>query len=304
MLESPAVLPRIAVVLWSALASLVGDGAPAMQQRMRVVTPAEVPIDTPVVAEPEQAQEVWLPETRDCHRRGRRRFCDGPRRMRAPTGAALDRTERLGLGTRQAYWSILGGAADPALLEETPPLEAESLLWPVPRGFMGRGFGYTRTGRLADRIHRGVDIPAAEGAEVRATNAGLVVYADNQMRGYGNLVVLLHRNDTRTVYAHLSEGRVAAGEHVARGQVLGLVGETGLARAPHLHFEYRRRAVPRNPARRFVERPTGEESDALQREAAARRREGEARLAEARERAARRAERRARRAGMNRTAEP
>lgn len=230
---------------------------------------------------------VWLSETRDCHRRGRRRFCDGPRRMPAPTGEALARVERLGIGTREGVGAILGRAADEGLLAEVPPLVDESLVWPVPRGFMGRGFGYTREGRLAARLHRGVDIPAAEGEEVRATNAGLVLYADNKLRGYGNLVVLLHANDTRTFYAHLSEGLVAAGERVRRGQVIGRVGQTGLAGGPHLHFEWRRGAVSRNPSRRFVERPTRELSDALQREQSIRRHDGEARLAEARARAER-----------------
>ena len=238
----------------------------------------------------------WLPEARRCHRRGRY-FCDGPRLVPTPHGEAAERATRLHLGTRRTYDVVLSGPADPALLAEAGTPE-DDLLWPVPEGVEGRGFGYVRNGRLRERIHRGVDIPAAVGALVRSTNEGIVIYADNEVRGYGNLIVILHGDDTRTLYAHLERAYVFAGQSVTRGEVIGAVGRTGLTRAPHLHFEWRRRAVPRNPSRRFVDRPDGETERRLYRDQLRRREEGRARLAERREarerRQARRAEREAR----------
>ena len=234
----------------------------------------------------------WLPEVQRCHRRGRH-FCDGPRRVPAPHGVAAERARRLGLGTRRTYDRVLSGAASPELLAEAGTPE-DDLLWPVPEGVEGRGFGYVRGGRLRERLHRGVDIPAGVGALVRSTNEGLVIYADNEVRGYGNLIVVLHGDDTRTLYAHLERAYVFAGQSVRRGEVIGAVGRTGLTRAPHLHFEWRRRAVPRNPSRRFVGRPDGETERRLYRDQLQRRREGQARLAEQRERRERRQARRAR----------
>ncbi|MEM7604861.1 MAG: M23 family metallopeptidase [Myxococcota bacterium] len=235
------------------------------------------------------AIDVWTEPLRRCRHRPRY-HCDGPRRVPVAGPAARSRAERLDLGSRAAYGRILRGPADPALLTEAALAgEAEpNLLWPVPRGTFGRGFGYTRRGGLRETLHRGVDMPAEVGAEVRAVNPGLVVYADNGIRGYGNLVVILHSDDTRTYYAHLERAVVAAGDLVQRGQPIAAIGRTGLTRAPPLHFEYRRRAVPRDPRRRFVERPRGEEERALLNEQRDRRRAGEARLAELRARAERR----------------
>ncbi|MCB9618996.1 MAG: M23 family metallopeptidase [Sandaracinus sp.] len=212
----------------------------------------------------------WMDEARRCGRRGRRRFCDGPRRVPRPHGEAEARAARLELGTLEAFGRLRAGGASAEMLADIPDAE-EKLLWPVPRGFLGRGFGYVRRPELAHRQHRGVDIPAPRGAEVRAANAGLVVYADNGVEGYGNFVVLLHADDTRTAYAHLREARVFAGQIVERGHILGEVGTTGLSYAPHLHFEWWRRAVPRNPTRHFAERPSPQEERRLQIEAQRRR---------------------------------
>ena len=89
----------------------------------------------------------------------------------------------------------------------------------------------------------------------RAANDGLVVYSDNGMRGYGNVVVLIHRDASTTLYAHCRATYVAAGELVRRGQIIAAVGATGLAHGPHLHFEWRVAGQTRDPLRRFVGRP-------------------------------------------------
>lgn len=240
---------------------------------------------------PSHPEEVaaWMPEARRCSRRSTGgRFCDGPRRIPAPHGEAAELAERLGLGTQRFVDHFLGHRAPEEVLRAVPGEARRDLLWPVPEGFMGRGFGYVRRARLRHRLHKGVDIPAARGSFVRAANDGLVVYADNGVRGYGNLVVVLHPDDTRTHYAHLRAAVVFAGQAVRRGQPLGQVGRTGMTRAPHLHFEWRRGAIARNPRRRFVGRPSFEEERQLQLAAQRRREASTRRLLEARARAERR----------------
>ncbi|MAQ17263.1 MAG: hypothetical protein CMN30_21015 [Sandaracinus sp.] len=280
-------LPLLLATAW---ALFWPSGSPVGETAFRGVAAASVP----VAPEPEEEAETtepngfpaiaaWQRPLRRCGRRGRRRFCDGPRQVPEPHGDAAERARRLGLEGKDGWNRVMGGAAPADVLAEVPGDPSDDLLWPVPDGFMGRGFGHNRRRQLRHRLHRGVDIPAPVGSLVRAAQGGLVIHADNSVSGYGNLVVVLHPGDRRTVYAHLKRSAVFAGQVVERGQVLGEVGRTGLTYAPHLHFEYRVRARARNPRRRFVERPSFDEEKAMMADAARRRREGRARLAELRE---------------------
>lgn len=88
------------------------------------------------------------------------------------------------------------------------------------------------------RFHSGVDIPARAGASVLAVRAGRVVFA-GRVGGYGNLVVLDHGSGVRSHYGHLERALVTAGERVGTGSLIGLVGSTGRATGPHLHYEVR-----------------------------------------------------------------
>lgn len=88
------------------------------------------------------------------------------------------------------------------------------------------------------RMHSGVDLAAPTGTPVSASGAGVVTYA-GWSGGYGLLVTVDHGNGMQTRFAHLSRLKVSAGQKVARGQVLGLVGSTGRSTAPHLHYEMR-----------------------------------------------------------------
>lgn len=90
----------------------------------------------------------------------------------------------------------------------------------------------------ASAFHSGVDLRAAEGDPVTSTAAGRVVFAGED-GGYGNSVVVEHANGMTTRYAHLSETVVGVGDAVEYGQLLGLVGQTGRATGPHLHYEVR-----------------------------------------------------------------
>ena len=106
--------------------------------------------------------------------------------------------------------------------------------WPL-QGPVTSDFGVRFRGLLPE-IHRGVDISVPTGTEVRAMSPGRVRFAGT-MSGFGNVVWLDHGGSVLTVYAHLSEIRVRAGDGVAGRQVVGLSGMTGSATGPHLHFE-------------------------------------------------------------------
>jgi murein DD-endopeptidase MepM/ murein hydrolase activator NlpD len=100
------------------------------------------------------------------------------------------------------------------------------------------------TGSLS--FHPGIDLEAPAGAEVHAAASGAVVIAGD-CGGYGTCVVVAHDHALATVYAHLRETLVTVGQPVADGQVVGLVGSTGMSTGPHLHFEVRFHGVPIDP---------------------------------------------------------
>lgn len=111
-------------------------------------------------------------------------------------------------------------------------LQAEDApAWPVD-GRLTSEFGH-RNGRL----HRGIDVAAPVGTPIRAVQDGLVTFAGVR-GGYGNTVEIDHGDGGATLSAHQSELLVEQGDHVGRGQIIGLVGSTGSSTGPHLHFEY------------------------------------------------------------------
>jgi len=88
-------------------------------------------------------------------------------------------------------------------------------------------------------MHSGLDLMAPEGTQILAARPGRVLYTGDGFRGYGNMVILDHGDGFVTVYAHAKKLLVHAEDQVAAGQVIALVGQTGNATAPHLHFEIR-----------------------------------------------------------------
>ena len=130
--------------------------------------------------------------------------------------------------------------------------DSRRLEFPVPDGHMGRGFGRTRRGSLRNRRHNGVDIGAPEGNPIVAARDGLVMYSNNEITGYGNVVILLHHEGYSTFYAHCSATHVFPGQFVRRGQQIASIGDTGFAWAPHLHFEWRQRGWVRDPEPHFI----------------------------------------------------
>ena len=87
-----------------------------------------------------------------------------------------------------------------------------------------------------DYRHKGMDIAAKQGAPVKAAAAGVVTLADDSFQLHGKTVIIDHGQGTSTLYLHLSQIEVSAGEAVARGRVIGRVGATGIATGPHLHY--------------------------------------------------------------------
>jgi murein DD-endopeptidase MepM/ murein hydrolase activator NlpD len=136
--------------------------------------------------------------------------------------------------------------SEPALITTSPRRASAfaELHWPVTQPRLSSAFG-TREGRP----HEGIDLAAPMGTPIRAALAGQVLYAGNQVRGYGNMVVVQHPGDLVTVYAHASVLLVRTGQRVQEGQEVARVGQSGRATGPHLHFEVRRGQVPQDPLR-------------------------------------------------------
>jgi murein DD-endopeptidase MepM/ murein hydrolase activator NlpD len=100
------------------------------------------------------------------------------------------------------------------------------------------------------RHHSGVDLAVPPNSHVRSVAGGTVIYADTH-GGFGKLVTVLHADGYSSLYAHLDEIRVNAGQKIEAGQVIGRVGDTGRASGPHLHFEWRQEGNPINPLEVF-----------------------------------------------------
>ena len=135
----------------------------------------------------------------------------------------------------------LAGASTYAALRKPPATCPLPLAWPLDAP-IGDPFG-----PRGDRFHAGMDLLAARGTAVHAAAPGRVVLAGYAAGGWGNLVVIAHMNGVRTMYAHLSKVSVRRGQSVATGARLGLVGATGDASGPHLHFEVRVRGAAVDP---------------------------------------------------------
>lgn len=98
------------------------------------------------------------------------------------------------------------------------------------------------------RQHKGVDFGAATGTAIKATSDGRVDFVGTKT-GYGNTVILSHRNGISTLYAHMSRfpRKLKVGNHVSQGDLIGFVGSTGWATGPHLHYEFRKEGAPVDP---------------------------------------------------------
>ena len=114
--------------------------------------------------------------------------------------------------------------------------------WPA-RGRVINNFGAKVNGSAND----GIDLAVPEGTQVRAADDGVVAYAGNELKGYGNLVLVRHSNGFVTAYANASELLVRRNDQVHKGQVILKSGQTGNAVTPQLHFEIRKNSAPVDP---------------------------------------------------------
>jgi murein DD-endopeptidase MepM/ murein hydrolase activator NlpD len=122
----------------------------------------------------------------------------------------------------------------------------DKFMWPVA-GYLKSSFGMRYHPILGyKRMHSGIDIIAPSGTLVKAADGGEIIQAGYD-GGYGNSIMVYHGGGFATWYAHLSRILVSAGQTVERGQVIGLVGSTGMSTGPHLHFEVRINGAAQNP---------------------------------------------------------
>ena len=93
----------------------------------------------------------------------------------------------------------------------------------------------------------GIEISAPRGRKIVSSQEGVVIYSDENMRGYGKVIMIEHKNGYITVYAHNLVNLVKEGEEVKKGEIIGQVGSTGRPSKPCLHFEIRKRGKACNP---------------------------------------------------------
>ena len=148
-------------------------------------------------------------------------------------------------------------APPPSAAPKAPPqvAQAEPKEEPQATDKVGSGahpeFRWPARGRVIQNFtsggNDGINIALPEGTQVKAAEAGVVAYAGNGLKGYGNLVLIKHPNGFVSAYAHNGEISVKAGDQVTRGQTIAKSGQTGDVPTPQLHFELRKGKTPVDP---------------------------------------------------------
>ncbi|MEJ0024570.1 MAG: M23 family metallopeptidase [Rhizomicrobium sp.] len=143
------------------------------------------------------------------------------------------------------YSSTTPPPAQPAPVQPasyTPTFGALAFSWPL-NGPVVADYGTSVSGQRND----GINIAAPFGTPIHAAAAGQISYAGNELRGYGNLVLIKHDDGYVTAYAHAERIVVNRGDYVQKGQIIGYAGQTGDVTSPQLHFEIRKGVAPVNP---------------------------------------------------------
>ena len=147
----------------------------------------------------------------------------------------------------------VGGGKVAALPPKKPSVPGSRVSAPPPR--TGKGFTWPLKGRVVSNFgakdgglrNDGINIRAPRGTPVRAAENGVVAYAGNEIRGFGNLLLIKHSGGYVTAYAHNDALLVQRGQKVKRGQKISTVGSTGTVAQPQLHFEIRKGRRPKDP---------------------------------------------------------
>ncbi|WP_162140937.1 M23 family metallopeptidase [Fodinicurvata sediminis] len=126
-------------------------------------------------------------------------------------------------------------AAETGPISDPPALTGQGFSWPLKGEILSR-YGAQGDGRHND----GINIAASEGTVVHASENGVVAYAGNELRGFGNLLLVRHHDGWVTAYGHNSRLLVGRGAEVKRGQPIAEVGNSGSVSRPQLHFEIRK----------------------------------------------------------------
>ncbi len=189
----------------------------------------------------------------------------------ATAAAPAQRREQAQRAVAQAQATPAGRRADPASTAAIPPAQpalaaAQSEAAPAPAPAPAQAeapaaapaaasaepqFRWPARGRVITGFRAGtndgIKLSVPQGTPVKAAEDGVVAYAGNELRGYGNLVLVRHSNGYVTAYAHNSAISVRRGEQVRRGQTIAAAGQTGNVSSPQIHFEIRRGATPVDP---------------------------------------------------------
>lgn len=186
-------------------------------QEVAMAAPAPAAIQQPAVQQPVAQQQAAL---------------DPPKAPAMPNLPAET--------TAQAVPASATAALDDAADEASS--DGKQFRWPV-RGRIISGFGTKPNGEKND----GINLAVPEGTSVKAAEVGTVIYAGNELEGYGNLVLVRHADGWVTAYAHNKEMLVKRGDQVKRGQTIAYAGMSGSVSSPQVHFELRKGAKPVNP---------------------------------------------------------
>jgi murein DD-endopeptidase MepM/ murein hydrolase activator NlpD len=176
----------------------------------------------------------------------------------AAVPAALPAVAAAALAPPATKMAAAGGPPQSARLAQATPTPADTLVetpvkaeatgalptfrWPV-RGKVITSYGAKTNGKAND----GINLAVPEGTPVKAAEDGVVAYSGNELKGYGNLVLVRHANGYVTAYAHASELLVKRGDTIKRGQIIAKSGQSGEVGSPQLHFEIRKGSSPVDP---------------------------------------------------------
>jgi len=166
----------------------------------------------------------------------------------ADAKSAAKATKKQGAGDVAASPEIIGeGSPRVASVDQLPapdPMSGNSFRWPV-KGRVIADFGTRPDGSHND----GIDVAVPQGTSVKAAENGVVAYAGNELKGYGNLVLVRHANNWVSAYANNEEILVKRGDKVRRGEIIAKAGATGAVSQPQVHFELRKGSRPVDPTK-------------------------------------------------------